>query len=105
MTLPTEKIRNLRPSLAEIRAFDARSFPSPRGEEISTMILLTVLVTVLVSRVEGTVKAYAGIVPDTSRQDPQYREAAQWVRKNGNPLRYKEALAIWPGLEAWEYAR
>lgn len=85
----------------EIQAFDARSFPSPRGDGIGTMIVLTVLVT----RVEGTVKAYAGIVPDTSRDDPQYREPSQWVKANGNPLRYREAIAIWPGLEEWEYAR
>jgi hypothetical protein len=86
---------------SEIQAFDARSYPSPKGEEISTMILLTVLVR----RVEGTVKAYSGIVPDTSRQDPQYREPGQWVRKNGNPLSYREATKIWPGLELSEYAR
>lgn len=86
---------------SEIQAFDARSFPSPKGEGIGTMILLTVLV----QRVEGTVKAYAGIVPDTSRQDSQYREPGQWVRKNGNALTYREATKIWPGLELSEYAR
>lgn len=99
MTHPT--IAKLRKPAGEIQAFDARSFPTPRGEEIGTMILLTVLV----QRIEGTVKAYAGIVPDTSRTDPQYREPAQWVRKNGNPLTFKEATRIWPDLETWEYAR
>lgn len=90
-----------RPAGSEIQAFDARSFPSLKGEEIGTMILLTILV----QRVEGTVKAYAAIVPDTSRDDPQYRGPAQWVRKNGAPLRYREARAIWPDLEEREYAR
>lgn len=85
----------------EIQAFDARSYPTPMGEEIGTMIVLTVLV----SRIEGTIKAYSAIVPDTSRDDPQYRGPAQWVRKNGAPLRFSEARAIWPGLEEQEYAR
>ncbi len=87
--------------MSEVQAFAARSYPSPQGEEVGNMILLTVLV----KRVEGTVKAYAAIVPDTSRQDPQYRAPAQWVRKNGNPLSYREAVKVWPGLEAFEYAR
>lgn len=87
--------------MSEIQAFDARSFPSPRPDgSQGNMIVLTVLVT----RIEGTVKAYAGIVPDTSRDDPQYRGPAQWVKANGNPLTLKQAQAIWPGLEAWEYA-
>jgi hypothetical protein len=101
MSIPHPTIAKLRPKESEVQAFNARSFPSPRGEEIGTMILLTILV----QRIEGTVKAYSAIVPDTSRDDPQYRGPAQWVRKNGSPLRFKEAKAIWPGLEEWEYAR
>lgn len=96
--LQSMKPRTVKP---EILGFDARSYPAPRGEEVGTMIVLTVLVM----RIEGTVKAYAGIVPDTSRQDPQYREASQWVRRNGNPLTLKEARAIWPALTDGEYAR
>lgn len=91
--------------MSEIQGFDARAYPSPmrRGEDspAETAILLTVLV----KRIEGTVKAYAGIVPDTSRQDPRYRAPAEWVRRNGNPLRYAEAARIWPGLTEQEYAR
>jgi hypothetical protein len=87
--------------MSEVQAFDARRYPMPEGEEIGGAVLLTVLV----KRVEGTVKAYAAIVPDTSRQDPQYREPGQWVRRNGNPLSYREAIKVWPGLEAGEYAR
>ena len=52
----------------------------------------------------GKVKAYAGIVPDSSRQDPRYRAPAEWVRANGRPIRYTEAARIWPGLTEAEYA-
>lgn len=86
--------------MSEIQAFDARAFPAQQGAELATAILLTILV----KRIEGTVKAYAGIVPDTSRQDPQYREPAKWIRANGAPLRFNEARAIWPGLIPQEYA-
>lgn len=86
---------------SEIQAFDARSFPALVDGRLGIMILLTILV----KRIEGTVKAYSAIVPDTSRDDPQYRGPAQWVKANGSPLRYREAIAVWPGLEEWEYAR
>lgn len=84
-----------------IQDFDARRYPMPEGEAIGGAILLTVLV----KRIEGTVKAYAGIVPDTSRADPAYVAGCKWVHKNGNPLSYREAVKIWPGLEAREYAQ
>lgn len=90
---------------SEIQGFDARAYPSPmrRGEDSPPEN--AILLTVLVKRIEGTVKAYAGIVPDTSRQDPRYRAPAAWVRENGVPLRYAEAARIWPGLTEQEYAR
>ena len=87
--------------MSEIQAFDAQAFPAMVDGRLASMILLTVLV----SRIEGTVKAYAAIVPDTSRLDPQYRGPAQWVKANGSPLRFKEAAAIFPGLTQQEYAR
>ena len=95
-------IQDAAKSAHEIQAFDARSFPTPieGSDDVGNMILLTVLAP----RRDGKIKAYAGIVPDTSRQDPQYRAPAQWVRAYGNPLRYAEARAIWPGLEPREYA-
>lgn len=86
---------------SQIEGFDAKSFPAWAADDPgATLILLTVLVR----RIEGTVKAYAGIVPDTSRQDPYFRAPAEWVRAKGNPLRHREAAAIWPGLEPREYA-
>lgn len=91
--------------MSEIQGFDARAYPSPmrRGEDspAETAILLTVLV----KGAEDRVRAYQGIVPDTSRQDPRYRASAAWVRENGVPLRYAEAARIWPGLTEQEYAR
>jgi len=86
--------------MSQIVGFDARSYPSPKGAEIGNMILLTILT----ERADGSVKAYSGIVPDTSRQDPQYREPAKWVQRHGSPLRLMEARRIWPGLRDMEYA-
>lgn len=94
-----DKVRAPQPG--RIQSYDARSFPTPKGDEVGHMILLTILV----ERIEGTVKAYSAIVPDTSRDDPHYTQISQWVKKNGNPLSWREALRIWPNLEAWEYAR
>jgi hypothetical protein len=94
-----DKVRAPKPG--SVQAFDARSFPALVDGRLGTMILLTILV----ERIEGTVKAYSAIVPDTSRADPSYTQISQWVKANGNPLSWREAQRIWPNLEAWEYAR
>lgn len=77
----------------------AASFPA-FGLPAPTSIILSVLV----KRVEGTVKAYAGIVPDNSRKDPNYKAVRDMVAARGNPLKYREAVIIWPSLKPEEYA-
>jgi hypothetical protein len=78
----------------------ANSYPALSHIDGSTAILLTVLVL----RIEGTKKAYAAIVPDNSRADPDYSEVREWVKSNGNPLRYEQAKLIWP-MPVEMYAR
>lgn len=77
----------------------AASFPAFGLPEPTSIIL-----SVLVKRIEGTVKAYAGIVPDNSRKDPDYEEVREMVAARGNPLRYREAVMIWPSLKPEQYA-
>ncbi len=86
---------------SEIVGFDAKRYEAklPDGAEAG-MILLTVLV----KRVEGTHKAYAAIVPDVSRADHAYDSFKGWVQANGSPLRYMQAVQIWPGMTQEEYA-
>ncbi len=83
-----------------IIGIDAKSYPSLTHMEGTTEILLTVLVR----RIEGTVKAYAAIVPDTSRVDRDYSASREWVARHGNPLRFSEAQSIWPSIKSEEYA-
>ena len=85
--------------MSQIIAFEALRYPCFGGDH-EAMVLLTILV----KRVEGTVKAYAGIVPDDSREDPSYSKMKPYVQVHGAPLRYREAKAIWPDLKDKEYA-
>jgi hypothetical protein len=89
--------------MSKIVGFDAKRYPlySGTADNLAGMVLLAVLV----ERVEGTLKAYAGIVPDNSLKDPNYSEASAWVKRFGDPLRYRDAVAHWPNLKAEEYAR
>lgn len=83
-----------------IIGIDAKSYPSLSHMDGTTEILLAVLVR----RIEGTVKAYAAIVPDVSLNDPDYSTTREWVARNGNPLRFSEAQSIWPSITSKEYA-
>jgi hypothetical protein len=85
--------------MSEIADFDAKRYPlafTERGQ---------IVLTVLCKRIEGTFKAYAAIVPDVSLSDPHYLSVKPWVQNNGNPLRFKEAQAIWAQLVEKDYAR
>jgi hypothetical protein len=86
--------------MSEIIDFDAKRYPE-MASEYSGHVLLTVLT----KRIEGTFKAYAAIVPDVSIKDPSYISVSPWVRSNGNPLRFKEAHAIWAHLSEKDYAQ
>lgn len=87
--------------MSRIIAIDCKSYPCHgMGEEFPTMIVLPVLV----QRVEGTVKAYTGIVPDTSRLNHTYKEAREWVARNGASIRHEAAARIWPELKIEGYA-
>jgi len=63
-----------------------------------------VVLTVLVKRIEGTVKCYSAIVPDTSIADRDYESIKPWVKAHGNPLRFDEAACIFQ-IEKKDYAR
>ena len=78
---------------SKIIDIDVKSYPCHGLHP--TMILLTVLV----QRVEGTFKAYAAIVPDTSRDDPNYEKIRPWVHSHGNPVRAEQAERIWPDVK------
>ena len=83
--------------MSKIVGISPRSFPTPDG---ATAIVLTILV----HRVEGTFKAYAAIVPDNSLADPDYAGQLDFVKENGNPLRFAEAKINFPSLQQESYS-
>lgn len=84
--------------MSQIVEYDAKCYPALASNG-GGMILLTVLV----KRIEGTYKAYAGIVPDNSRADPQYETVLGWVAQNGAKVPYEQAKVIF-GLDGKRYA-
>ena len=73
--------------MSPIIDYNARAYPSPKEDGSQG---IAILLTVLVKRVDG-VKAYAGIVPDTSREDKFYDRVKPWIAQHGNALRLEEA--------------
>lgn len=75
-----------------------RTYPISTGKQM-------LVLAILVRRIEGTFKAYAGIIEDTSTEEPDYRKRnAEWITHQGTPLRYEEAKLHWPSLVDKEYA-
>jgi hypothetical protein len=84
--------------LSQIVEINAKSYPAM---ELGGAGLI--LLTVLVKRIEGTFKAYAGIVPDNSRADPHYEDCRGWVAQNGAKVPYEHAKFIFD-LDKKRYA-
>lgn len=79
--------------MSEIVGKSIKAYPCPGldGEPGKQMVVLTLLL----KRVEGTMKAYAAIVPDNSIADPDYRGVLEFVKRFGSPLRYEDAKRLW----------
>lgn len=64
---------------SKIIDYNASSYPMLGNDSV-------ILLTVLTKRIEGTYKAYAGIVRDNSLNDPNYTTGLEWVKAHGNPV-------------------
>lgn len=90
-------------TLQDVISINARRYPSPHeGDGEPGFVLLVVL-----KKMHGNfVRAYAGIVRDTSREDglDYVDRHAVWVMEWGNKLRFEEAKTHFPiGLAAENY--